>query len=153
MMNGSRTRGFENFDDWWKQVTYWINPPNGWPVLIPYTREDGSIHACTAIAVDGDKLEIYDPSPAASDIPTVRSDLEKVWSSTRPRLNHDVMAVEVKVGPNHHVEALHNYNSAALTVFIPGCSPPPRKPRISCVCAHQPTRRRRKTPAGSPASS
>jgi hypothetical protein len=108
-----RTRGFDNFDDWWKKVAYWINPPNGWPVLISYTREDGSIHTCTAIAIDEDKLEIYDPSPAASDIPTVRSDLEKVWSSTRPRLNHDVMAIEVKVEPSHHVEALHNYNTAA----------------------------------------
>jgi len=42
------TRGFETFDEWWKQITHWIDPPNGWPVLISYTRDDGSVHACTA---------------------------------------------------------------------------------------------------------
>lgn len=91
------TRGFPNFDDWWKQVTEWVDQ-NGWPVLISYTRENGGPHACTVIGVNGDELEMFDPSDGPSTIPTRRHDLQKIWSSSRPRLNHDILGIEFNSG-------------------------------------------------------
>lgn len=87
------------FEQWWKQVTSWIDN-DGWPVLFSCTRRDRSIHVCTAVGVEGDTLETYDPSPLEQRraIPMVKSDLESWWLSERPRLNHDIMAIEFKQG-------------------------------------------------------
>jgi hypothetical protein len=86
-----------SFEDWWKQIDSWIKN-EGWPTLFSYKRGDGSIHICTAIGVEADKLEAYDPSPTEPRraIPMAKSELGSWWESELPHLNRDIMAIQFK---------------------------------------------------------
>jgi len=81
------------FQEWWKQVTTWIDPPNGWPVLFSFGPE-GNKHIRTAIGVNGDVLETYDPSPCEPRklIRMPKVELQQKWLTKE--LSGDIMAIE-----------------------------------------------------------